>query len=151
MGNMICGATNNTNKPSNLEEIIKTNPENGGFKEQILKEEVKVDEVLKEEPIKLDEIMKEEPVKSDEVLEEESIIKKEEVKEEDLKEEEPIREEEMKEEEVKEEEYVREEALDGLVGIDSSSVNDAIQVAIIEKIEEPIKKKRGRKKKEPVK
>jgi len=41
MGNMICGATNNTNKPSNLEEIIKTNPENEVLKEEILKEEVK--------------------------------------------------------------------------------------------------------------
>ena len=149
MGNMFCGAPN-TNKPTNLEEIIQT------VVESPVKEELNEEIPIKvEEAINLDEVLQkvveEEP--KDEVLQK---VVEEEPKEEVLQkvvEEEPK--EEPKEELVKVEESVNleEESLDDLVGSDSSSttssVNDTIPLITIEKVEEePVKKKRGRKRKE---
>ena len=109
MGNILCGATNNTHKPANLENIVEP-----------IKDEI----VVKEEPIK-DEILEEKVLKEEEVV----------IKEEPIKE--PV---------------LEEEPLDESVGSDSSSttssVNDTVPLVTNEKVdEEPVKKKRGRKKK----
>ena len=129
MGNMICGATNNINEASKLEEIIK---EEKIVVEEVVKEFVK--EFVKEEkPVTVDEVVNEESIIVDEVVKEESIIVDEVVKEESVK--------------------VEEEPLDESVGSDSSSttssVNDTTPLIQIERVqEEPVKKKRGRKRKE---
>ena len=113
MGNILCGATNNTDKPANLENIV--------------------------EPIK-DEVLKDEVVlQNDETITEPEVVKEAEVV---LQNDEPI----------KEAEVLEEEPLDETVGSDSSSttssVNDTVPVTTIEKVDdEPVKKKRGRKKK----
>jgi len=126
MGNILCGPTNNT---SNLENIV---------------EPVKEEEVV---------LQNEEPIKEEVVLQNEEPKKEEEVviKEEPIKEE-PIKEPVLQEERVLQEEPVLEEHLDESVGSDASSttssVNDTTPLVTNEKLnEEPIKKKRGRKKK----
>ena len=107
-----------TNNKSNLENNVEPT------KEEVVKE----DEVVKEEEVvKQEEVVKEEPV-----LEEEAVVKQEEV--------------------VKEEPVLEEEHLDETIGSDSSSttssVNDTAPLITNEKVDdEPIKKKRGRKKK----
>ena len=118
MGNILCGPTNNT---SNLENIV--------------------------EPIKEKEVIKVEAVNEEAVKEEEVVLQNDEPIKEQVLEEEPIKEEELVKEPV-----LEEEPLDESVGSDSSSttssVNDTTPLVANEKLnEEPIKKKRGRKKK----
>jgi hypothetical protein len=123
MGNILCGATNNTNNSTNLENIV---------------EPIKEAEVLQnEDPIKAAEVIKEAEV----VLQNEEPIKEPVLEEEAVKEYEPIK-----------EAVLEEEPLDESVGSDSSSttssVNDTVPLVTIDKVnEEPVKKKRGRKKK----
>jgi hypothetical protein len=117
MGNILCGATNNTNNSTNLENIVEPVKET-----ELLQNEA---EVIKEAEV----VIKEEPIKEP-VLEEEAV-----------KEDEPIK-----------EPVLEEEPLDESVGSDSSSttssVNDTVPLVTNEKVdEEPVKKKRGRKKK----
>ena len=131
MGNILCGPTNNT---SNLENIV---------------EPIKEKEVIKEEAVKEEEVIlqNDEPIK-EAVLQEEPVLQNEElVKEETVLEAEPIKEEELVKEPV-----LEEEPLDESVGSDASSttssVNDTTPLVTNEKLnEEPVKKKRGRKKK----
>ena len=130
MGNTLCGATNNV---QNNELIVK---EALAIKEHVTEE---VKEEVKEE-IK-EEIIEEIPVI--EVKEEIPVI---EVKEEipviieDLN----IEKEEIKEEPIIEKEEV---TLDELVESESLSRNDITIVSTTDNVEEPVKKKRGRKKK----
>jgi len=112
MGNILCGATNNT---TNLENIVEP-----------INEEI----VVKEEEIVL---QNDEPIKEEVILQNEAEVV--------LQNEEPIK-----------EEVLEEEHLDESVGSDSSSttssVNDTVPLVTNEKVdEEPVKKKRGRKKK----
>ena len=116
MGNILCGATNNTDKPANLENIVEP-----------INEEI----VVKEEEIVL---QNDEPIKEEVILqnEGENVLQNEEL--------------------IKEAEVLEEEPLDETVGSDSSSttssVNDTVPLVTNEKVnEEPVKKKRGRKKK----
>ena len=72
MGNILCGATNNTHKPANLENIVEPIKE-----EIVVKEEEEV--LKKEEPIKEEEVViKEEPIKEEpikeRVLQEEPVL-----------------------------------------------------------------------------
>ena len=121
MGNTLCGATNNV---QNNELIVK---EALAIKEHVteeVKEEVK--EEIKEEIIEeipLIEVKEEIPV-----IIEDLIIEKEEVKEEPIIEKEEV-------------------TLDELVESESLSRNDITIVSTTDNVEEPVKKKRGRKKK----
>jgi hypothetical protein len=136
MGNILCGATNNV---QNNELIVK---EALAIKEDV-KEEVKeeVIEEIKEEVIEeIKEVKEEIPV-----LIEDLIIKEEEIPVliEDL----IIKEEEIPvliEEPIIEKEEV---TLDELVESESLSRNDITIVSTTDNVEEPVKKKRGRKKK----
>ena len=121
MGNILCGATNNV---QNNELIVK---EALAIKEHVTEE---VKEEVKEE-IK-EEIIEEIPVI--EVKEEIPVII------EDLN----IEKEEIKEEPIIEKEEV---TLDELVESESLSRNDITIVSTTDNVEEPVKKKRGRKKK----
>ena len=120
MGNILCGATNNV---QNNELIVK---EALAIKEHVT-EEVKEEEIpviieeVKEEP--LIEVKEEIPV-----IIEDLIIEKEEVKEEPIIEKDEV-------------------TLDELVESESLSRNDITIVSTTDNVEEPVKKKRGRKKK----
>ena len=120
MGNTLCGATNNV---QNNELIVK---EALAIKEHVT-EEVKEEEIpviieeVKEEP--LIEVKEEIPV-----IIEDLIIEKEEVKEEPIIEKDEV-------------------TLDELVESESLSRNDITIVSTTDNVEEPVKKKRGRKKK----
>jgi hypothetical protein len=113
MGNILCGATNNRNNSTNLENIV---------------EPIKEAEVVKEDVV----LQNEEPIKEVEVVKEEVVL--------------------QNEEPIKEDIVLEDEPLDESVGSDSSSttssVNDTLPLVTNEKVdEEPVKKKRGRKKK----
>ena len=120
MGNTLCGATNNV---QNNELIVK---EALAIKEEVkekIKEEVK--EKIKEE-VKEEEVIE---VKEEiPVIIEDLIIEKEEIKEEPIIEKEEV-------------------TLDELVESESLSRNDITIVSTTDNVEEPVKKKRGRKKK----
>ena len=124
MGNILCGATNNV---QNNELIVK---EALAIKEHVT-EEVKEEEIpviieeVKEEP--LIEVKEEIPV----IIEDLIIEKEEEI---------PV----LIEEPIIEKEEV---TLDELVESESLSRNDITIVSTTDNVEEPVKKKRGRKKK----
>jgi len=119
MGNTLCGATNNV---QNNELLVKAALV---IKEEVtedIKEEIKeeVKEVKEEIPVIIEEVKEEIPVLIEEVVKEEPIIEKEEI---------------------------IEVTLDELVESESLSRNDVTIVSTTESVEEPVKKKRGRKKK----